>query len=50
MKVKPDFSQAHSVRAIMQNECFFNNQTYELVDNKIKFDFDKVCDSAYRGY
>ena len=47
MKVKPDFSQAHGVRALMQNYFLFQNQTYELVENKIKINFDKVCDTAY---
>ena len=36
MKVKPDFSQAHGVRALMQNYFLFQNQTYELVENKIR--------------
>ena len=36
MKVKPDFSQTHGVRALMQNYFLFQNQTYELVENKIR--------------
>ena len=47
MKVKPDFTQAHRVRAIMQNYFLFKNQTYELINDKIKVNFDKVCDTAY---
>ena len=47
MKTKPDFSEAHRVRSVMQNYFLFKNQTYELIDNKIKINFDKVCDTAY---
>ena len=31
----------------MQNYFLFKNQTYELINDKIKVNFDKVCDTAY---
>lgn len=47
LKAKPDISQAHRVRTVMQNKYLFDHGAYELTqDNKIHVNIDKVCNAA----
>ena len=48
LKVKPDKSQAHRVRTVMQNYYFYQKGVYNLTkDDKIHVNIDKVPDAAY---
>lgn len=47
LKSKPNLSQAHRVRSVMQNYFLFNEGAYELTsDNKIHVNIDKVVPAA----
>jgi hypothetical protein len=46
LKVKPNLSQAHRVRTVMQNYYFFKNEAYKLIDGKIHVNMDKVVPVA----
>lgn len=47
LKSKPNLSQAHRVRSVMQNYFLFNEGAYELTeDNKIRVNIDKVVPAA----
>ena len=48
LKTKPDLSQAHRVRTVMQNYYFYQKGAYNLTeDGKIHVNIDKVKDAAY---
>ena len=48
LKTKPDLSQAHRVRTVMQNYYFYQKGAYNLTeDGKIYVNIDKVKDAAY---
>lgn len=46
LKSKPILSQAHSVRTVMQNYYFAKNGAYEIIDDKIHVNIDKVVPTA----
>ncbi len=47
LKSKPELSQAHRVRSVMQNYFLYNEGAYELTkDNKIHVNIDKVVPAA----
>ena len=49
LKSKPEMSQAHRVRSVMQNYFLFNEGAYNLTeDNKIHVNIDKVVPAAYK--
>ena len=48
LKVKPDLSQAHRVRTVMQNYYLFDKGAYNITqDGKIHVNIDKVVPAAY---
>ena len=48
LKTKPDMSQAHRVRTVMQNYYLFKKGAYEITeDGKIHVNVDNVVDGAY---
>ena len=48
LKTKPDLSQAHRVRTVMQNYYFYQKGAYNITeDGKIHVNIDKVKDAAY---
>jgi hypothetical protein len=47
LKVKPDMSQAHRVRTVMQNYFLFKQGAYKIVDGKIHVNIDEVVPAAY---
>ena len=46
LKVKPNLSQAHRVRTVMQNYYLFKRGGYEIKDGKIHVNIDKVVPAA----
>ena len=49
LKSKPELSQAHRVRSVMQNYFLFNEGAYNLTsDNKIHVNIDKVVPAAHK--
>ena len=46
LKSKPNLSQAHRVRTVMQNKYMAERGAYELVDGKIHVNIDKVVPAA----
>ena len=46
LKSKPNLSQAHRVRTVMQNKFMADRGAYELVDGKIHVNIDKVVPAA----
>ena len=46
MNAKPDLSQPHWVRSVMQNYYQFINGGYEIIDDKIHVNIDKVVSIA----
>lgn len=49
LKAKPDLSQAHRVRTVMQNKFLFDNGGYEITtDGKVKVNIDIVPKTAYK--
>ena len=46
LKVKPNLSQAHRVRTVMQNYYLFKRGAYEIKDGLIHVNFDKVVKAA----
>ena len=46
LKVKPNLSQAHRVRTVMQNYYLFKRGAYEIKDGKIHVNIDKVVPAA----
>ena len=46
LKVKPNLSQAHRVRTVMQNYYLFKRGAYEIKDRKIHVNIDKVVPAA----
>ena len=46
LKVKPDLSQAHRVRTVMQNYYLFKRGGYEIKDGKIHVNIDKVVPAS----
>ena len=46
LKSKPNLSQAHRVRTVMQNKYMAECGAYELVDGKIHVNIDKVVPAA----
>ena len=48
LKVKPDMSQTHRVRTVMQNYFLFKEGAYSIVDGKIHVNIDKVVPAAYK--
>ncbi len=46
LKSKPNLSQAHRVRTVMQNNYFAKHGAYEIVDGKIHVNIDKVVPIA----
>ena len=46
MNTKPDLSQPHWVRSVMQNYYQFINGGYEIIDDKIHVNIDKVVSIA----
>ncbi len=46
LKVKPNLSQAHRVRTVMQNYYLFKRGAYEIQDGKIHVNIDKVVPAA----
>ena len=46
LKSKPNLSQAHRVRTVMQNKYIAERGAYELVDGKIHVNIDKVVPAA----
>ena len=48
LKTKPDMSQAHRVRSVMQNYYLYHHGAYNLTaDNKIHINIDNVAGAAY---
>ena len=47
LKVKPNLSQAHRVRTVMQNYYLFKRGAYEIKDGKIHVNIDKVVPASY---
>ena len=47
LKVKPDMSQAHRVRTVMQNYYLYQHGAYKIIDGKIHVNIDKVVPAAY---
>ena len=48
LKTKPDMSQAHRVRSVMQNYYLYHHGAYNLTDdNKIHINIDNVTAAAY---
>lgn len=48
LKSKPNLSQAHRVRTVMQNKYMAECGAYELVDGKIHVNIDKVVPAAQK--
>lgn len=48
LKSKPTMSQAHRVRTVMQNKYFAESGAYELIDEKIHVNIDKVVPIAQK--
>lgn len=46
LKSKPTMSQAHRVRTVMQNKYFAERGAYEIIDDKIHVNIDKVVPIA----
>lgn len=46
LKSKPTLSQAHRVRTVMQNKYFAERGAYEIIDEKIHVNIDKVVPIA----
>ncbi len=46
LKSKPTLSQAHRVRTVMQNKYFSERGAYEIIDEKIHVNIDKVVPIA----
>lgn len=46
LKSKPTLSQAHRVRTVMQNKYFAERGAYEIIDDKIHVNIDKVVPIA----
>ena len=46
LKSKPNMSQAHRVRTVMQNKYFEERGVYDIVDGKIHVNLDKVVPAA----
>ncbi len=46
LKSKPNMSQAHRVRTVMQNKYFEERGAYEIIDGKIHVNIDKVIPAA----
>ncbi len=46
LKSKPTMSQAHRVRTVMQNKYFSERGAYEIIDEKIHVNIDKVVPIA----
>ncbi len=46
LKSKPEMSQAHRVRTVMQNKYFAERSAYEIIDGKIHVNIDKVVPIA----
>lgn len=46
LKSKPTLSQAHRVRTVMQNKYFAERGAYEIIDEKIHVNIDKVVSIA----
>ena len=46
LKSKPELSQAHRVRTVMQNKYFAERGAYDIVDGKIHVNIDKVVPIA----
>lgn len=46
LKSKPEMSQAHRVRTVMQNKYFAERGAYDIIDGKIHVNIDKVVPIA----
>ena len=46
LKSKPEMSQAHRVRTVMQNKYFSERGAYDIIDGKIHVNIDKVVPIA----
>ncbi len=46
LKSKPNLSQAHRVRTVMQNKYLADRGAYEIIDGKIHVNIDKVVPAA----
>ena len=47
LKVKPELSQAHRVRTVMQNYYLFKKGAYEIKDGKIHVNIENVVAGAF---